>query len=123
MLFYDFESSYQLVGFPGGSVGKESTCNRGGKGDMDSIRGLGRFFEGGKWQPTPAVLPEKSHGQSSLEGYSPWDCKELDMTERLRAHQNMWCVFLLVDVSVIFFIPFLKVFGFFPLAESWIYSW
>jgi len=64
---YDFESSYQHVRFPGGSVGKESTC----KGDMDSIRGLGRFSEGGKWQPTPAVLPEKSHGQSSLEGYSP----------------------------------------------------
>ena len=26
-------------------------------------------------------LPEESHGQRSLVGYSPWGCKELDMTE------------------------------------------
>ena len=35
------------------------------------------------WQPTPVLLPRKSHGQRSLVGYSPWGCKELDMTERL----------------------------------------
>ena len=31
-------------------------------------------------------LPGKSHGQRNLVGYSPWDCKELDMTERLDFH-------------------------------------
>ena len=36
-----------------------------------------------KWQPTPVFLPEKSHGQRSLAGYSPWGCKELDPTEQL----------------------------------------
>ena len=36
-----------------------------------------------KWQPTPVFLPEKSHGQRSLVGYSPLDQKELDTTERL----------------------------------------
>ena len=36
-----------------------------------------------KWQPTPVLLPGKSHGQRSLVGYSPWSCKESDMTERL----------------------------------------
>ena len=36
-----------------------------------------------KWQCTPVFLPEKSHGQRSLAGYSPWGRKELDMTERL----------------------------------------
>ena len=25
-----------------------------------------------KWQPTPGFLPEKSHGQRSWVGYSPW---------------------------------------------------
>jgi len=25
-----------------------------------------------KWQPTPVILPGKSHGQRSLAGYSPW---------------------------------------------------
>ena len=34
-------------------------------------------------QPTPVSLPGKSHGQRSLECYSPWGHKELDMTERL----------------------------------------
>ena len=34
-----------------------------------------------EWQPTLAVLLGESHGQRSLEGYSPWGCKELDMTE------------------------------------------
>jgi len=36
-----------------------------------------------KWQPTPVLLPGKSHGQRSLVGYSPWGRKELDMTEQL----------------------------------------
>ena len=36
-----------------------------------------------KWQPTPVLLPGKFHGQRSLVGYSPWGCKESDMTERL----------------------------------------
>ena len=30
------------MGFPGGSVGKESFCNAGTTGDADSIPGLGR---------------------------------------------------------------------------------
>ena len=32
-------------------------------------------------QPAPVFLPGKSHGQRSLAGYSPGDCKEPDMTE------------------------------------------
>ena len=36
------------------------------------------------WQPTPVFLPGESHGQSSLEGYSPWGHKESDMTEQLK---------------------------------------
>ena len=35
------------------------------------------------WQPTSVFLPGESHGQRRLVGYSPWGCKELDMTERL----------------------------------------
>ena len=34
-----------------------------------------------KWQPTPVFLTGESHGQRSLVGYSPWGCKESDMTE------------------------------------------
>ena len=34
-----------------------------------------------KWQPTPVVLPGKSHEQKSLVGYSPWGHKESHMTD------------------------------------------
>ena len=30
---------------------------------------------------TLVILPGESHGQRSLEGYSPLDCKESDMTD------------------------------------------
>ena len=33
------------------------------------------------WQPIPVLLLAESHGQRSLVGYSPWGCKELDITE------------------------------------------
>ena len=36
-----------------------------------------------QWQASPVLLPGKSHGQRSLAGYSPWGCKESDMTEQL----------------------------------------
>ena len=43
-------------------------------------------------QPTPGLLPGKSHGQRSLAGCSPWGRRELDMTERLSTAQH--CTFL-----------------------------
>ena len=36
-----------------------------------------------KWQPTPVFLPGEFQGQTSLVGYSPWGCKELDTAEWL----------------------------------------
>ena len=36
-----------------------------------------------EWQPTPVLLPRKSHGWRSLVGYSPRGRKESDTTERL----------------------------------------
>ena len=44
---------------------------------------LDPISEGGKWQPTPVLLPGKLYGQRSLVGYSPWHRKHLDTTERL----------------------------------------
>ena len=35
---------------------------------------------------TLVLLPGKFHAHRSLEGYSPWGHKELDMTERLSTH-------------------------------------
>ena len=38
-----------------------------------------------KWQPTPVLLPGKSHGWRSLVGYSPWGHKQSDMTEQIHS--------------------------------------
>ena len=37
---------------------------------------------------TPVFLPGKSHGWTSLAGYTLWGCKESDMTERLTHTQT-----------------------------------
>ena len=66
------------MGFPGGSDSKELTCN---PGDLASIPGLGRSPGGGHGNPLQYSCLENAHGQRSLEGYSPWGPKELDMTE------------------------------------------
>ena len=67
-----------LFSFPGGSDGKESACN---VGDLGSTPGLGRFPGEGHGNPLQYSCLENPHGQRSLADYSPWGCKELDMTE------------------------------------------
>ena len=44
---------------------------------------------GRKLQPTPVFLPAKSHEQRCLAGYSPWGCKESDMTKRLNNNNSI----------------------------------
>ena len=44
---------------------------------------VGKISGRRKRQPTPVFLPGKSHGWWNLVGYSPWDQKESDTTERL----------------------------------------
>ena len=43
-------------------------------------------------QPTPVLLPGKSHGQRSLVGCSPWGRKESDTTERHHFHFSLTCI-------------------------------
>ena len=74
-----------FLGFPGGSVGKESACNAG---DLGSIPGLGRLPGGGHGNPLQYSCLENPHGQRSLAGYSPWGHKELDVTEQLSTAQH-----------------------------------
>ena len=74
---------FKNQGFPGGSAGKEPTCNAG-----DHLKGrrprfnpwVGKVPWRRKWQPTQVFLSGKSHGQRSLVGYSPWSSKESDIT-------------------------------------------
>ena len=57
---------------------KNSPANAGDSGLIP--RGVGKIPWRRKWQLTPVFLPGKSHGERSLAGYSPWGCKESDMT-------------------------------------------
>ena len=62
--------------------------------DRGSIRGQEDPWRR-EWQPTPVLLPGKSHGQRSLVGYRPWGRKESDMTKETwhtrmpGGHQNV----------------------------------
>ena len=51
-------------------------------GDLGLIPGLGRSPGGGHGNLQRSCL-ENPCRQRSLEGYSPWGCKQLDTTERL----------------------------------------
>ena len=65
--------------FPCGSDGKASVY----EGDPGSVPRLGRSPGEGNGNPLQYYCLEKSHGQRSLVGYSPWGHKEADTTERL----------------------------------------
>ena len=45
-----------------------------------------------QWQPTPGLLPGKSHGQRSLVGCSPWGRQKSDMTEQLHFDFSLSCI-------------------------------
>ena len=76
-----FEDSYQvLLGIPGDSVGKESTCSEGGLG---SIPGLGRSPGKGNGNPLEYSEIWPPRGCSGKE--STWRCR------RCKAHRlNPW---------------------------------
>jgi len=42
---------------------------------------IGKIPWRGAWQPTPVFLPRESPWTERPAGYSPWGCKESDMTE------------------------------------------
>ena len=82
---FDLAAIETLLGFPGGSEGKESTCSMG---DLALIPGLGRSPGGGHGNLFQYSYLKNSYGQRSLAGFSPWGCKESDMTEWLRTHRE-----------------------------------
>ena len=73
-----------MVGFPGGSDGKESACNMR---DLGLIPVLGRSPGGGMATHSSILAGTEergglhSHGQKNMMAYSLRSCKELDMTE------------------------------------------
>ena len=68
------------VGLPQWLSGKESACNAGAAGRCRFNPWVRKILwrGAGAWQPTAGFLLGKSHGQRSLEGYSPWGQKVSD---------------------------------------------
>ena len=65
-----------FIGLPWWLSGKKAVCNAGDVGLIPGFHALQRA-----WHPTPGFLPEESHGQRRLAGYSPWGRKESDTSE------------------------------------------
>ena len=57
-------------------------------GDLGSIPGSGRSLGGGRGSPLQYSCLENPHGQRSLVDYSPWSCKESNITEQLSTAQQ-----------------------------------
>ena len=65
-----FRASQKGLGLPRWFSGKEYTCQCRGHRRHRFDPWVGKIPCRRKWQPNPVVLPEKSHGQRSLAGYS-----------------------------------------------------
>ena len=74
-----------ILGFPDGPAVKNLPA-LGGPGFNSWV---GKIPWRRAWQPTPVFLPGESHGWRNLVGYSPWSCKESDMTEQQRNHAHI----------------------------------
>ena len=70
-----------MVQWCSGAVVKNPPADAGDTGDTVSIPGSGRSPEIGNGSPLQCSCLEKSHGQKSLAGFSPWGRKESDTTE------------------------------------------
>ena len=73
-----------IMDFPGGASDKEPACQCRTPKRYGFDSWIGKSPWRRAWQPTPVLLPGKSHGQRSLVGYSPWGRKESDMTDQYR---------------------------------------
>ena len=72
-------------GFPDGASDKEATCQSRRHKKLGFHPWIWKIPWRRAQQSTPVFLPGESHGQRSLEGYSPWGHKESDTTEHLSA--------------------------------------
>ena len=75
------ETHEEIIGFPSGLAVENLPARAQDIKDTGSIPGSGRSPGVGNSNLLQYPCLEKSHGQRSLVGYSPWSHKEPDMTE------------------------------------------
>ena len=81
LLFKIYETVWLKKVFPGGACGKEPACQCRKHTRHELDLWVGKILWRRAWQLTLVSLSGESHGQRSLEGYSPQGHTESDMTE------------------------------------------
>ena len=77
---------YCITGLPKWPSGKESACHCRRYKRLRFDPWIRKIPWSREWQRSPVFFPWESYGQRNLEGYGPWDHKELDTTEQLCTH-------------------------------------
>ena len=85
-----FQSLGHLLGFPGGSDGKESACK---SRDSGVIPGWGRSPAGGHGNPLPYPCLENPVDRGAWRGYRPRGRQESDTTEQRSTHMRPFRIF------------------------------
>ena len=80
-------------GLPRWLSGKESACQCRSRRRLGFDPWVGKIPWRRTWLPTLASCLENPIDEG--DGYSPWYCKEWDMTEWLSLHFTLWLVFIL----------------------------
>ena len=88
-----------FLSFPGSSDGEESACNEGDLGWEDPLQ------EG--MATHSSILAWRIPMDRGTWPASPWDPKELDMTEQLSAARTVECVYVNPDLPISLSAPFL----------------
>ena len=79
---HSYLMTVSLAGLPRWPSGEQSACYCGRLKRRRFHCWVRKILWKKERQPTPALLPEKSHGRRSLVGCSPWSCKESDSTDQ-----------------------------------------
>ena len=79
---------YNILGFPGGSSGKEPACQCRRCKRLRLDPWVRKIPWRRKWQATPTFLPGESHEQRSLVSYNPQGRKESNTTEYTHTHTH-----------------------------------
>ena len=108
---------------PAEASGKEPICQHRSHKRCGFDPQVGKSPWKRAWKPTPVFLLGESHGQRSLVGYSPWGCRELDMTEAPQ-HACTQKSRKKIFVFMLDFFPFHdQILSFFELPQSTNYSY
>ena len=81
-----------MNGLPRWLSSKESVCQSRRCRRRGFNPCVGKISSSKKWQPAPGFLSGKFHGQRTLSCYSPWGCKESNMTKHTCCDEYWVCL-------------------------------